>query len=188
MNSDTTGETGTEGSGLHWACLGLGSNVAPASNLAAAVQRLRLLFPVQAVSSAWQSAAVGVEASDYLNAALLVQTTLAKHELIALLRRVEYDLGRTRILGDSTQIPIDIDLLVLDGVVLKTDLWDLAYRAIPVAELLPDLASPVTGESLSAAASRLSSETRIDPRPDIFRVASRPELAMAVAAEKDEAS
>ena len=121
-------------------------------NLAAAVQSLRLLFPVQAVSSAWQSAAVGVEASDYLNAALLVQTTLAKHELIALLRRVEYDLGRTRILGDSTQIPIDIDLLVLDGDVLKTDLWDLAYRAIPMAELLPDLASPVTGESLSAAA------------------------------------
>ena len=83
MKSDTTCKAGTKESGLHWACLGLGSNVAPASNLAAAVQRLRLVFPVQAVSSAWQSPAVGVEASDYVNAALLVQTTLAKHDLIA---------------------------------------------------------------------------------------------------------
>ena len=64
-------------------------------------------------------------------------------------------------------------------------MWDLAYRAIPVAELLPDLASPVSGESLSAAASRLSSETRIRTRPDILRVATRPVLAMAVAADKD---
>jgi 2-amino-4-hydroxy-6-hydroxymethyldihydropteridine diphosphokinase len=185
MTSDTTCKSATKEPGLHGACLGLGSNVAPAANLAAAVQRLRLLFPVQAVSSAWQSQAVGVEASDYVNAALLVRTTLAKHDLIALLKRAEYDLGRTRILGESTHVPIDIDLLVFDGVVQKADMWDLAYRAIPVAELLPDLASPESGESLSAAASRLSSETRIDNRPDILRDATRPVLAVAVAADKD---
>ena len=63
-------------------------------------------------------------------------------------------------------------------------MWDLAYRAIPVAELVPDLTSPVTGEPLSVAASRLSSQTRIVSRSDILGAAIRPQIAMAVAAAK----
>ena len=99
---------------------------------------------------------------------------LTKHDLIGLLKRVEYDLGRARILGRSTHVPIDIDLLAYDGVVQMTDMWDLAYRAVPTAELVPDLTSPVTGESLSMAAARLSLETRIVYRWNILDAASRP--------------
>jgi 2-amino-4-hydroxy-6-hydroxymethyldihydropteridine diphosphokinase len=169
---------------MHRACLGLGSNVAPAAHLEAAVRRLRLLLSVEAVSTAWQSPAVGVEASDYVNAALLVETTLAKHELMALLKRVEYELGRSRMF-DSAHVPIDIDLLAFDGTLQKTDLWDLAYRAVPVAELLPDLASPLTGEPLKEAASRLSAGTPIRPRHDVFRTAAR---ALVATADEDSAS
>jgi 2-amino-4-hydroxy-6-hydroxymethyldihydropteridine diphosphokinase len=168
---------------MHRACLGLGSNVAPAEHLTAAVRRLRLLVSVEAVSTAWQSPAVGVEASDYVNAALLVETALAKHELIALLKRVESELGRTRMFG-GVCVPIDIDLLAFDGTPQRTDLWDLAYRAVPVAELLPDLASPLTGEPLSAAAARLSAETPIRPRPDVFRTAAH---SLVAAADEDSA-
>jgi 2-amino-4-hydroxy-6-hydroxymethyldihydropteridine diphosphokinase len=163
---------------MHRACLGLGSNVDPASHLVAAVRKMRLLFSVQAVSTAWQSPAVGVEAPDYVNAALLVETTIAKHELVARLRRIEYELGRARSF-DVAHVPIDIDLLTFDDAIEKTDVWDLAYRAVPVAELLPRLASPVTGEPLSEAASRLSAVTPIRPRPDVFRTAARPRVATA---------
>jgi 2-amino-4-hydroxy-6-hydroxymethyldihydropteridine diphosphokinase len=169
---------------MHRACLGLGSNVAPAEHLAAAVRRLRLLVSVVAVSTAWQSPAVGVEASDYVNAAVLVETTLPKHELIALFKRVEYELGRSRMF-DSAHVPIDIDMLAFDGTLQSSDLWDLAYRAVPVAELLPDLASPVTGERLSEAASRLSAGTPIRPRHDVFRTEAR---ALFATAHEDSAS
>src|SRR4051794_36934441 len=143
MTTEPSSDSRSPGSGLHRACLGLGSNVAPAVHIAAAVRRLRLLLSVESMSTAWQSPAVGVEASDYVNAAMLVETTLTKQELTALLKRVEYDLGRSRMQGGA-HVSIDIDLLILDDVVQKPDLWELAYRAVPVAELLPDLVHPTT--------------------------------------------
>lgn len=168
----------------HAACLGLGSNEAPATNLVTAVGRLRLLFPDHALSSAWQSPAVGVEGPDYVNAALLVSTPLSKPELVALLKRIESELGRVRGPVGSSRVPIDIDLLVYDGIVEEADLWNLAYRAVPVAELLPDLADPVTGEPVTTAALRLSSQTAIRARPDILPDAIHPRFAMSDAAEK----
>ncbi len=51
---------------------------------------------------------------------------------------------------------IDIDIVVFDREILECDLWSQAYRAVPVAELMPDLCCPSTGESLAHAATRLA--------------------------------
>ena len=86
------------------------------------------------------------------------------------MKRIENELGRER--SDTTIKPvtIDIDLLLFDGVILKKDLWTLAYRAMPVAELLPSLASPETSEPIWKAAHRLATEIRILPRFDLLRL------------------
>lgn len=154
----------------HPACLGLGSNSEPALNLPRALAALRRSpwLAVAAVSGAWQSAAVGPAGPDYLNAALLVTTRLPEPELKARLRRVEADLGRTRGGEPSGLVTIDIDLLTFDGRVLAPDLWTVAYRCVPAAELLPDLTSPSTGQTLGRSARRLALATRIEPRPDVF--------------------
>ncbi len=160
----------------HRACLGLGSNVEPALQLRRALAALCLIdgITVQAVSNVWQSAAVGLtlDAPDYLNAALLVSTTLTETELTARLKQVESDLGRERGSdGDSDRsvlVAIDLDILVFDGVAVSPDLWELVYRAVPAAELLPDLVSSLTGETLKRAARRLVSSTRIGSRPEIL--------------------
>jgi 2-amino-4-hydroxy-6-hydroxymethyldihydropteridine diphosphokinase len=166
----------------HSACLGLGSNSDPERNLADALQALAQTLAIYAVSIAWQSPAVGVGfgfagIADYVNAALLVRTGLSRDELIGLLKRTEEALGRAHEPDNALCVPIDIDLLVFDGVVWDADLWNLAYRAVPMAELLPDLARPGSGEPLAAAAVRLAAETPIRPRPDILRVANRLQTA-----------
>jgi 2-amino-4-hydroxy-6-hydroxymethyldihydropteridine diphosphokinase len=150
----------------HRACLGLGSNVDPVSNLREAIQRLRGAVAVEAVSSAWESPAVGGDGPDYINAALLVRTQQSKEWLMAKLKEIENELGRARHHRPPTRLTIDIDMLVFDREFLEDDLWSEAYRAVPVAELLPDLCCPSTGESLSHAATRLAGSSPIKPRPE----------------------
>ncbi len=168
--------------GVHTACVGLGSNDRPERHLPAAVDALRRALEVDSSSNAWQSRAVGVDAPDFVNAALVIRTRLEMTELTALLKRIEAVLERDRT-NRPDLVTIDLDLLVYDGLILKDDLWDLAYRAATVAELLPDLARPGTGETLSLASARLAHSGVIWPRTDIHLDASLPGKARAGASE-----
>jgi 2-amino-4-hydroxy-6-hydroxymethyldihydropteridine diphosphokinase len=153
----------------HLACLGLGSNLDPGRHLRRAIQRLRRAVAVEAVSTAWESPAVGTDGPDYVNAALLVRTPLSKEALVVRLKEIETELGRLRTqIQPVARLTIDIDMLVFDREVLEGDLWSQAYRAVPVAELLPDLCFPATGESLSLVAKRLAGALTIKPRPEIL--------------------
>ena len=123
---------------------------------------------MEAVSTAWESPAVGLDGPDYINAALLVRTPQSKEWLMATLKEIEDELGRVRNHRQPTRLTIDIDMLVFDQEFVEDDLWSQAYRAVPVAELLPDLCCPSTGESMSHAATRLAGSSPITPRPEIL--------------------
>jgi 2-amino-4-hydroxy-6-hydroxymethyldihydropteridine diphosphokinase len=166
------GTTETEAGHLY--ALGLGSNVAPENNLPQAVRRLAELLLISAVSTAWESPAVikGGAAQDsypdFINAALLARSPLPPHLLKQqVIRHVEAQLGRTRSADKFAPRTIDIDILVVDGQPLENDLWHYAYLALPLAELLPDLADPASGETLAQAAARLRHTVPIHPRLDI---------------------
>jgi 2-amino-4-hydroxy-6-hydroxymethyldihydropteridine diphosphokinase len=152
----------------HLACLGLGSNVNPRRNLREAIGRLGRVLSVVAVSGAWESAAVGSDGPDYVNAAVLGRTPLAMERFTAELKAIEKAMGRTRGRRGQARLTIDIDVVVFDGAILEEDLWGQAYRAVPVGELLPDLCCLATGESLAQAAKRLADVVPIRPRPDIL--------------------
>ena len=167
----------------HSACLGLGSNTDTNFNLSEAIRRLRNELIIDAVSSAWESPAIGDFAMtaglpdatpagvpDYVNAAILIRTRSTKNDLVATLKRIENELGRVRSDDPRQHVTIDIDLLLFDDAILKKDLWNLAYRAMPVAELIPSLLSPETSEPLWKAAHRLATENRILPRFDVLRL------------------
>jgi 2-amino-4-hydroxy-6-hydroxymethyldihydropteridine diphosphokinase len=121
---------------------------------------------VEAVSTAWESAAVGSDGPDYVNAAVLVRTSMSRDGLTALVKAIEEEMGRGP--GRPARLTIDIDIVVLDGEILEDDLWSQAYRAVPVGELLPDLCCPATGEPLWRAAVRLAGTTAIRPRCEIL--------------------
>jgi len=147
---------------LHQVCLLVGSNIRAEENLRLAVQRLQEGMLIQRASSVWKTAAVGSDGPDFLNMALLVTTPLNATELkMQALRPLEDEMGRIRSADKNAARPIDLDIIVFDGEILDGLLWRHAYRAAPVAELLPDLRSD-SGETLEQAAERLSALEKVE--------------------------
>jgi 2-amino-4-hydroxy-6-hydroxymethyldihydropteridine diphosphokinase len=149
--------------------LGLGSNIQAEQNLPRAVSLLKQLVQIDAISTAWHTPSVGAPGPDFLNAAVLIQTSLSSQDLKKhVIRKIEAQLGRKRTADKNAPRTIDIDILIFDNQVVEPEIWDRAFLAVPLSELAPGLCNPDSGESLQRAAERLSQKTRIKARPEIL--------------------
>jgi 2-amino-4-hydroxy-6-hydroxymethyldihydropteridine diphosphokinase len=154
---------------FHRAWLSVGSNIEPESNLPEAIRLLGEYGQVQAVSSAWESQAVGSSGPNYLNACALFLTSLSAQALKQeVIRPIEARLGRVR--GDDKNAPrtIDIDTMMYDDTPMRLKRWDYAFVLVPLAELAPELPHPATGETVGKAAERVGGGTWIVPRRDVI--------------------
>ena len=151
----------------HEVCLLLGSNIRPEQNLPAAVNLLQKQLRLLQASSVWETTAVGSAGPNFLNAALRAR---ALFDVLDLKERVihpiEAQLGRVRTSDKNAPRTIDIDLILFDGQLLDATLWKYAYRAVPVAEILPGYLSD-TGATLKDVASRLANSSQISVRTDV---------------------
>lgn len=155
--------------GEHWACLALGSNIQPRENIHMAAEMLCSSLEVLAVSTAWETPAVGRPAPDFINAALLIYTYLSPEDLkFDVNRRIEARLGRVRVADPNAPRTIDIDIVVYDGSVLDAEIWERAYLAVPLAELVPGLRHPESGQTIEEAARKLKKSTDIEGCPEIL--------------------
>jgi 2-amino-4-hydroxy-6-hydroxymethyldihydropteridine diphosphokinase len=151
----------------HEACLLLGSNIRPEENIPLALDLLQKRVKLLQVSSVWETAAVGSDGPNFLNAALLVSTPLDAQALKErVLHPIEAQLGRVRTSDKNAPRTMDIDIISFDGRVLDAALWTQAHRAVPVAEILPESLSE-SGEKLKDAALRLTDPSRIRLRTDV---------------------
>lgn len=170
---------------MHRVALILGSNIAKERNLPAAARLLAAASEVVAVSTVYESAATErPDDPSFFNAAMLLLTPLSPAELKdGLLTEVERQLGRVR--GGDRFAPrtIDLDIVLYDDTVLdytpadgrarhipEPDLLRYAHCALPVAELLPRMRHPETGEPLGELAARLmlrAGAHRPQARPDV---------------------
>jgi 2-amino-4-hydroxy-6-hydroxymethyldihydropteridine diphosphokinase len=151
----------------HEVCLLLGSNIRPEDNLPLAAGQLKKDLTILKVSSVWETPAAASNGPNYLNAALLALCALDAGALKEqVLRPLEARLGRVRSRDKNAPRPIDLDIILFDGRPLDAALWEQAHRAVPVAELLPDLRSEA-GERLGQAARRLAAATPIRLRGDV---------------------
>jgi 2-amino-4-hydroxy-6-hydroxymethyldihydropteridine diphosphokinase len=149
----------------HRACLLLGSNIQPEKNLLKALYLLRQNFPVEQVSRVWESAAVGSAGPNFLNAAVIIRTSLDPRQLKeGCLRPLEARLGRVRRRDKNAPRTIDIDIVAWDADIVDANVWKYAHVAVPVAELLPCYQREGTGEYLEQRAARLRRSTSIFPR------------------------
>ena len=152
---------------MHRVCLLLGSNIQPEKNIPLAVNLLQKQLTILQTSSVWESKAVGSNSANMLNAALLVLTSLeAEIFKEQVLRPLEAQLERVRISDKNAPRTIDLDILLFDQQLLDANLWQYAYRAVPLAEVLPDYQAE-TGEHLKDAALRLAHTTPIWVRKDV---------------------
>ncbi len=154
----------------HSVYLVIGSNIEPETNLPRAIEMLAGYGTVQAVSSVWESHAVGSAGPNFLNASALLLTAMPPSELRdRLVRPIENGLGRVRTDDKNAPRTIDIDVMMVDGEPCKLDRWDNAFVLLPIAELLPDTQHPITGEPLPQAAERARKHTWIVQRPGLLK-------------------
>jgi 2-amino-4-hydroxy-6-hydroxymethyldihydropteridine diphosphokinase len=142
--------------------LGLGSNVGDRlASLRAARERIAAGgIAVVASSSVYETAPQGevTDQPDFLNACLAIETELGPEELLDACKRVERDLGREEGGPGHGPRPIDVDVLLLDGVEHSSgrltlphpELSARRFVLVPLLELDPELALP-DGTRLSAA-------------------------------------
>jgi 2-amino-4-hydroxy-6-hydroxymethyldihydropteridine diphosphokinase len=143
--------------GLVTAYLGLGSNLGNRrENLAAALRRLQPLVRVDAVSSIYETKAVGpVEQPDFLNAAARVSTGLQPVALLRHIKAVEREVGR-RLSEPQGPRPIDIDILLYgDQIVDEPELRvphprmpGRAFVLLPLAEISDSITHPELRQSI----------------------------------------
>jgi 2-amino-4-hydroxy-6-hydroxymethyldihydropteridine diphosphokinase len=133
--------------------VGLGSNIEPEYNLPEALRRLAGLVKIEAVSSLWETAAVGSDGPAFLNAAALLITPYdAIYLKENVLWVVETSLGRVRTADKNAPRTIDLDILVFNQEVIDKAIFHLDHLILPLAELVPDLHDPETEKSMQELA------------------------------------
>jgi len=94
--------------------------------------------------------------TDYLNGAVLVETSLRPAALLVLLQQIEHQLGRRRRERWGPR-PIDLDLLLFDDVVCSTPELTLPHPCMawrrfvlqPAAEVAPEMVHPQIGWTIA---------------------------------------
>lgn len=123
---------------------------------------------VGAISSFYETEPWGFESEhSFLNAAMMLETTLAPLDLLRLTQEVERELGRTA-KTDSVYHDrlIDIDLLLYGEEVINQPGLQIphplmhrrAFVMTPMAEIAPEVVHPVLGKTMKALSDLLESE------------------------------
>jgi 2-amino-4-hydroxy-6-hydroxymethyldihydropteridine diphosphokinase len=153
--------------------LGLGSNVGDReAHLRAALEALpQHGVTVEAVSSGYETEPVGeiTEQPDFLNAVAHVATELEPEPLLDVCKAIEVEQGRLFGAPRHGPRPLDVDLLLLGGLELRSErltlphpqLTSRRFVLVPLLELDPELTLP-DGSSLAEALAALGSEQRVE--------------------------
>lgn len=137
--------------------LSLGSNLRPQHHLRLAVEVLRARFGQVRVSPAYRTPAVGFDGPDFLNNAVMLDTTMPLVELDRWLHQVEDAHGRDRSGPRFSDRTLDIDVvyygdLVVDGPGhLRIPRPELKHAFVlkPLADIAPDFVDPVQQRTLA---------------------------------------
>jgi 2-amino-4-hydroxy-6-hydroxymethyldihydropteridine diphosphokinase len=160
------------------AAVALGSNLESSfgdlrANLLEAVERIRGLGEVQAVSSFYDTEPVGYLLQPrFLNGALLLATELQPLALIRGLLAVEQAMGRERTaaIAKGPRV-IDLDLLLYGRVVMETEELVLPHPALqerrfvlePLLEIAPRMVHPVLGLTVEEMLARMQNTADRNP-------------------------
>jgi 2-amino-4-hydroxy-6-hydroxymethyldihydropteridine diphosphokinase len=142
------------------AYIGVGSDIEPERNVAAAVAELKQHATVLAVSTFyWSPALRRPDAPRFLNGVVKIETALAPRDLkFSVLRPLESRLGRTRSADKYAPRTIDLDLLLYGSRVIEEadlrvpdpDIRTRVFLAGPLVEVDAGLCLPGTGEPIAA--------------------------------------
>jgi 2-amino-4-hydroxy-6-hydroxymethyldihydropteridine diphosphokinase len=135
--------------------LGLGSNIERERYITVGLDAMQGLLGELALSSVYDSAAVGFEGQPFLNLVVAADTDLDLEHLAARLRHIEVEHGRPVNATRYSPRQLDIDILTYDdlvgefsGVTLpREEILQNAFVLCPLAELAPEVLHPVAKRS-----------------------------------------
>ena len=109
------------------------------------------------VSNMYSTEPVGFRSEkDFLNLAVLFETSCSPAELLAKIHAVESKMGRIRTPGRVEDRIIDMDILFYDDLVLNTDelsiphprLHERSFLLTPWLDIVPDLVHPILNKTI----------------------------------------
>ena len=139
------------------AAIALGSNLGDReATLASAVRALALVGEVVGVSSNFETDPVGyADQPRFLNAAMLLRTSLTPIDLLHALLRIELEHGRDRSHGIAKgPRTLDLDLLLYDDAVLALtlphpEMHRRRFVLQPLAEIAPAMVHPLLDRTVT---------------------------------------
>ncbi len=165
--------------------LALGSNVGQRfNNLQNAVNALAKIVAVETLSPVYETAPWGIlDQPEFLNACLGGQTLLAPNDLLAAIKRIERELGRTEGIRYGPRV-LDVDILFYDDEIIDEGALSIPHPRIserpfvlaPLNDIAKYLIHPINGKQVREmlAETGLESVKRLDTknfrlkRPVIF--------------------
>ena len=120
----------------HECIIGIGSNIEPEQNIAAALFYLRQEHEFIAVSSFVKTAPIGItDQPDFVNGAAKVMTEMEMAEFQNYLKRVEDRLKRDRTAPKFGPRTIDLDIVKWDGEIIDRDYYSRSFLKTAVDEI-----------------------------------------------------
>jgi 2-amino-4-hydroxy-6-hydroxymethyldihydropteridine diphosphokinase len=125
---------------MNKAVIGFGSNVNPDENIAKAKKILSQRHKILSESEFVRTKPIGmINQNDFLNGAVLIETSLTQVELKRDLKRIENSLGRKKMHPRFGPRTIDLDILVWKERVANKDFYERDFIRQAVLQLLPNL-------------------------------------------------
>jgi len=146
----------------------IGSNIEPILNICKAVDLIKERFPIWAISKTWETPPVGSSGPNFYNTAVILSSNEPVEIVQSQLREIESQLLRVRTADKYAPRTIDLDIVLYDDQILEPRLWQLAYIAIPLAELVPELRHPTSNHPLRQIAADLLPNSGVIPHPEIM--------------------
>jgi len=120
----------------HDCIIGLGSNIDPEHNIAAALFFLRSDYELVSISKLLKTVPIGIiEQPDFTNGAAKVCTNMEKADFKDYLKNIEDQLDRDRTAPKYGPRTIDLDIVVWDGEIIDKDYYDRDFLQEAVAEI-----------------------------------------------------